>query len=111
MPSKAPLIIAGLATFVILFLLALFSVFAEVITLNGATESQGFNAVLISVICQALFFIPAILLARWLTKRLIERAGWNQALAILCAVVAASLLGGAVSFLSIIISIVAVGVR
>ena len=111
MPSKVPAIISGLSTLIILILVAILSVFVQMLVLNGASESQGFNAMSISLICQSVGLFPAIILARWLTNLLITKYNWNTILAILVAVVAGTTLGGVTSFLSIIISTLAAGIR
>jgi len=111
MPSKIPAIISGLSTLIILILVASLSVFVQMLVLNGASEAQGFNAVSISLTCQSVGLFPAIILARWLTNLLITKFNWNNILAILVAVVAGTTLGGITSFLSIIISTLAAGIR
>ena len=111
MSSKIPAIISGLSTLIILILVAVLSVFVQMLVLNGASESQGFNAMSISLICQSLGLFPAIILTRWLTNLLITKYNWNTILAILVAVVAGTTLGGITAFLSIIISTLAAGIR
>ena len=111
MSSKIPAIISGLSTLIILILVAVLSVFAQMLVLNGASESQGFNAMSISLICQSAGLFPAIILARWLTNLLITKYNWNTILAVLVAVVAGTTLGGITAFLSIIISTLAAGIR
>lgn len=111
MSSKIPAIISGLSTLIILILVAVLSVFGQMLVLNGASESQGFNAMSISLICQSVGLFPAIILARWLTNFLITKYNWNTILAILVAVVAGTTLGGIAAFLSIIISTLAAGIR
>lgn len=111
MPSKIPALISGLSTFFILILVAVLSVFTQMLVLNGASESQGFNAMSISLICQSVGLFPAIILARWLTNFLITKYNWNQILAILVAIVAGTTLGGIMSFFAIIVSTLAAGIR
>lgn len=111
MPSKIPATVSGLSTFIILILVAVLSVFAQMLVLNGASEAQGFNIVSISLICQSVGLFPAIILARWLTNFLITKHNWNNILAILVAVFAGTALGGITSFLSIIVSTLATGIR
>ena len=111
MPSKVPALISGLSIFIILILIAILSVFGQMLVLNGVSESQGFNAMSISLICQSVGLFPAIILARWLTNFLITKYNWNNILAILVAVIAGTALGGITSFLSIIISTLAAGIR
>ena len=111
MSNKTASTIAGLCTFFILILVAVLSVFGQMLVLNGASEAQGFNAVSISLICQSVGLLLSVILARWLTNLLIAKFNWNNILAILVAVFAATALGGITSFLSIIIAIPAAGIR
>ncbi len=111
MSNKTPARISGLSTFFILIGVAVLSVFTQMLVLNGVSESQGFNAMSISLICQSVGLFPAVILARWLTNLLITKFNWNNILAILVAVIAGTTLGGITSFLSIIISIAVSGIR
>lgn len=111
MPSKIPAAISGLSTFFILILIAVLSVFGQMLVLNGASEAQGFNAMSISLICQSVGLLLSVILARWLTNLLITKLKWHNILAILVAVIAAVTLGGIISFLAVIISTLAVGIR
>jgi hypothetical protein len=73
MPDKIPALIAGLSTFVILILLAVLTVFIQMVALNGANERQGFNAMGISLVCQSVGLLLAVILARWLVNLLIAK--------------------------------------
>ena len=105
MPTKIPSAIAGLSTFFILIAIAVLLVFGQLLVLNGVSESQGFNAVSIALICQSASLFPAIILARWLTKLLITKFNWNAFLAVIVAVIAGTGVGGVLSFISIIVAI------
>jgi hypothetical protein len=111
MSTKTAGTIAALTTFVLLILIAILSVFLEVITLNGTSESQGFNAISISVICQSVGLLLAVIIVRMLTKLFIEKFSWKNVPAIIAAIIAGTTFGGIVSFLSVIISILAAGIR
>lgn len=111
MPNKIPALLAGLATFFILISFAVLSVFIQMIALNGATGDQGFNAISISLICQSVGLLLAVILARWLVNLLITKFNWNKVLAVIVAVFAGTLLGGVNAFLAIIISIPLAGIR
>jgi hypothetical protein len=110
-PNKIPVRIAGLLTFAILILVAVLSIVMQMLVLNGASQSQGFNAMSISLICQGVGLFPAIILTRWLTNFLITKYNWKNIPAILVAVAAGTTLGGITSFLSIIISTLEAGIR
>ena len=65
----------------------------------------------VSLVCQAAGTILAAVLAGWLTNLVITKFNWNNILAVVVAVIAGTLLGGVIPFLSIIISIPLAGVR
>jgi len=111
MPNKIPALISGLSTLIILILVAVLSVFGQMLVLNGASESQGFNAMSISLICQSVGLFPAIILARWLTNFLITKFNWNTILAILVAVFAGTFLGSLTSLLAVVLSILLAGIK
>ena len=81
------------------------------LALNGVRERQGFNAMSISLICQSVGLILAILIARWLSNLLIVKFNLNVFLAVLTAVIIAAGLGGLISFLSMIVAIPLAGIR
>ena len=111
MPNKTASLISGVLTFIILILLAILSVFIQMLALNGVSENQGFNAMSISLICQSVGLILSILIARWLSNLLIVKFNLNVFLAVLIAVIIAAGLGGLISFLSIIVAIPLAGIR
>jgi len=111
MPGKTPSIIAGLLTFLILIFLGIVFVFGEIVLLNGESESEGFKALSISVICQSVSLILSVILARWLANHAITKFNWNNTMAVVTATMAGVLLGGGISFLAIIISILMAGIR
>lgn len=111
MPAKIPSMIAGLSTFFILILVAILFVFGQIVLLNGASESDAFNALTVSVICQSVALFPAIILARWLTKLLITRFDWKKFPAVVAAIIAGTGLGAVLSFLSIIVGTFTAGIR
>lgn len=111
MPAKTPSLIAGLSTFLLTIVLAIVFFFGQIVLLNGASESDAFNALAVSVICQSVVLLLAVVLARWLTKLLISKFNWNKALAIVTAVIAGTGLGAFFSFISIILSMLLAGLR
>ena len=111
MARKRPAIVAAGATMIILVLLAILSVLLQMVALNGAGERQGVMAMGISLACQGAVMLLAAAFARWLTDFLITRAQWHPIMAIVSAVLVAASLGGAVSFLTAILSIPAAGIR
>ncbi|MBK9925577.1 MAG: hypothetical protein IPP66_09825 [Anaerolineales bacterium] len=111
MPTKIPSAIAGLSTFFLLIATAVLLVFGQVVMLNGVSESQGFNAISIAVICQSVSLFPAVILARWLTKLLMTKFNWNAFLAVIVAIIASVGLGASLLFVSIIVGTLAVGIK
>lgn len=81
------------------------------LVLNGASESQGMTAMGVSLVCQRAGAILSAVLAAWLTNLGITKFNWNNFLATVIVVIAGTLLGAVISFLSIIISIPLAGVR
>ena len=111
MPNKTASILAGLLTAVILFLLAILSIFIQMLAFNGVSENQGFSAMSISLVCQGVSLGLAVILARWLSNLLMIKFHLNSFLAVLIAVIGAAGLGGLISFLSIIVAIPLAGIR
>jgi hypothetical protein len=111
MSNRIPALIAGLSTFFLLIALGVIFVFGQMVLLNGATGDQGFTAMSISVVCQSVGLLLAVILARWLVNLLITKFNWNKVLAVIVAVFAGTFLGGVNAFLSIIVSIPLAGIR
>src|SRR5215510_8264584 len=105
MPNKAPVIISGILTIVLLIIFAVLSVFTQMIALNGVSESQGMTAMGISFFCQGIGIILIGVFAGWVTNFAINKFNWNKVLAVIVAVVVGVLLGGAISLISTLISI------
>ena len=111
MSTKTYATIAALATFILLILLAVISVFIQMIVLNGAGESEGFTAMSISVGCQSVGLLLSVILVRLLTKLFIDKYSWNAALAIIASIIAGTTLGGIIALISGIISIPLAGIK
>jgi hypothetical protein len=103
--NRIPALIAGLSTFFILIALDVLSVFGQMVVLNGANESSAFNAMATSVICQSIYLLLAVILARWLVNLLITKFKWNTVLAVLVAILVSTAFGVAVSFFAILVTI------
>ncbi len=111
MPNKTPAIISAVLTIILLIIFGVLSVFSQMIALNGVSESQGMTAMGISLVCQGVGVILAGIFAGWLSRLMITKFNWNKVLAVIVAVIAGVLLGGTISFVSMIISIPLVGIR
>jgi hypothetical protein len=110
MPNKKPAIISAVLTVILLIIFGILSVFTQMLVLNGANESQGMTAMGVSLVCQGAGAILAGAFAAWLTNLVITKFNWNNILAVVVAVIAGTLLGAMISFLSIIISIPLAGI-
>lgn len=111
MPNKTPALASAILTIILLIIFGVLSVFTQILVLNGVSESQGITAMGVSLVCQGAGAILAAVFAAWLTNLAITKFNWNNILAVVIAVIAGTLLGGVISFLSIIISIPLAGVR
>lgn len=111
MPNKKPAIISAVLTILLIIIFGVLSVFTQMLVLNGVSESQGMTAMGVSLVCQGAGAIIAALLASWLTNLGITKFNWNSILAVVIAVIAGTILGAVISFLSIIISIPLAGIR
>jgi hypothetical protein len=111
MLNKTPATISIILTILLLIFLAVVLLLFEMIALNGASERQGLIAMGLSLACQGVVMLLAGIFARWLTNFLITKATWNNIMAVATAVLVAASVGGAISFLSIIIAIPVAGIR
>ena len=111
MPNKKTAIISAVLTIILLIIFGVLSVLTQMLVLNGASESQGMTAMGVSLVCQGAGAILAASFAGWLTNLVITKFNWNNILAVAVAVIAGTLLGALISFLSIIISIPMAGIR
>jgi hypothetical protein len=109
--NKVPQLIAGLTTFFILIVAGIASLFVQMVAFNGVSESKGFNAMSISVVCQSVVLILAVIFARWVSRFLITKFNLNKALAVLAAILTASGLGLVLAFVSVVIAIPISGIR
>jgi hypothetical protein len=110
MTNKTPAIISAVLTIVLLVLIAVLSVFMQMIALNGVSERQGATAMGISLVCQGAGLILVSLIAGWLTNLGITKFNWNKVLAVIIAVIVGVLLGGTISILSFFLSIPLAGI-
>jgi hypothetical protein len=111
MLNKTPATISVILTILLLIFLAIVLLLFEMIALNGASERQGLTAIGLALACQGVVMLLAGILARWMTNFLITKATWNNIMAIVTAVLVAASIGGAISFLSMIIAIPIAGIR
>ena len=110
MSNKSPAAISAILTVLILIFLAIVFLFLQMVALNGASERQGLTAMGVSLGCQSLVIILLATLAARVTGFLVTKVAWNSILAVAVTVLAASILGGVIAFLSSFISIAVAGI-
>lgn len=111
MLNKSPPAISAALTVLLLVLLAIVLVLLQMVVLNGASERQGLTAMGVMLGCQSLVVILFATVAARVTTFLISKGGWDSIPAIIMAVIVTTIIGGATSFLSMIVSIPVVGLR
>lgn len=111
MSTRTPSLIAAVLTVVVLVFTSGLFLFGELVLLNGVSERQGTVALGTSVICQGIGLILAAILASWLTQTVISRFKLHVALAVILSVIAGIMLGGLITFLSLMVSIPIAGIR
>ncbi|HSL29211.1 MAG TPA: hypothetical protein VK900_08445 [Anaerolineales bacterium] len=111
MPTRTPATVSVILTVLLLILLAVVSLLLQMVALNGVSERQGVTAMGISLGCQGVVLILLAVFAARATRFLIASVNWNSILAVATTVLVATVIGGAISFLSTIISIPIAGIR
>ena len=111
MTNKTPAVISVILTVILLIVFGVVSILLEMLALNGASESQGGAAMGISILCQGVGVILIGIFSWWLTNLLISKFNWNKARAVVVTVFLGMMIGTGISFLSLIISFPAAGVR
>jgi hypothetical protein len=111
MSNKTPAVLAAILTVVLLVIFSLFSVFMEMIALNGASEKQGTLALGVSLVCNGLGVILLGVFSGWFTNQVILKFNWNRILAVVIAVMLATMFGSILSFASVFLSIIVAGIR
>ncbi len=111
MLKRSPTAISAALTVVLLVLLAMVLVFLQIVVLNGASERQTQTALGVMLGCQSLVVILFATLAARVTTFLLSKGRWDSVPAVIMAVIAATMIGGAISFLSMIVSIAGIGLR
>ncbi len=111
MPNKTPAILSTILTVIILIVIAVLSVFTQMLVLNGASENQGMTAMGISLGCQGVGIILAGVLAWWLANSAVNKWNWNMIISVLIAVVAGTTLGVVISVISTIVAIPIAGIK
>jgi hypothetical protein len=108
---KTPATISAILTVSLLILLAALFTLFQMIALNGASERQGLTAMGISLACQSMVILLLGIFAARVTNFLITKVNWNSTLAVAATVIAPTMIGGTISFLSSVIAIPVAGIR
>ncbi|RJP47549.1 MAG: hypothetical protein C4583_16460 [Anaerolineaceae bacterium] len=112
MPNKTPITVSVILTVILLILVAIVSMFGQVVLLNGViSDSQATTALGIGIGCNGVTIILAGIFSRWLAKLLLVKFNWNQFLAVAVTVILGTGLGAVLSFLSIIVGTLAAGIK
>lgn len=111
MSSRAASILSTVLSLVLLAIFAVLMVIVEMIVLNGVPESQGMNALAVSLACLGAGAILVGVLAWKTTAFLISNFDLSPVLAVTLAVALGMLAGGSIAFLAILFSIPAAGIR
>jgi hypothetical protein len=111
MSNKSPATISAVLTVLVLIVTGTIFLLLQMVALNGAGERQGLTAMGISLACQSLVIIVLAASAARVTDFLITRVDWNSILAVVVTVILATMIGGMLSLLSMIISIPVAGIR
>ncbi len=111
MPTKTPVIVSIILTILMLSLVAIATMFMQIMMLNGVmNDGQATTTLGVTLGCQGAVIILGAIFSRWLTKMLIKRCQWNKVLAVIVPVTAATFLGAVISVLSIITGLIAAGI-
>jgi len=110
-PGRRPETLAAILTTALLIFLAVLFTLLQLVVLNGAGERQGLTAMGISLGCQSIVILGLSALAARAAGFLTARLEWDGVLAVVVAVTAATMIGGTLSFLAMILSIPVAGIR
>lgn len=105
MPNKTPAIVSAVLTLILLIIISVILSFGQLVLLNGFSGRVASIALNASFICQGIGNILAVIIAWRLTLRFITKSNWSNVAAVLVSVLAGTLTGAGLSFISIIASI------
>lgn len=110
MTDRSAASISAILTVGVLIFLAIILLLLQMVLLNGFSERQGMTAMGISLACQSIVIILLSTLAARSTHLLITKVNWNRLLAVAVTVLAATMIGGTISFLASLIAIPIAGI-
>ncbi len=105
MPNKTPAIVSAVITFILLLIISVILSFGQLVLLNGFSGRVASIALNASFICQGVGNILAVIIAWRLTIRFITKSNWGNVAAVLVSVLAGTLTGAGLTFVSMIASI------
>lgn len=111
MSNKTACLLSVILSLLLFAIFAVLAVIFEIIALNGASESQGTAAVVISLACLGAGAVLIGVLAWKFTSLMISNLHWNPALAVTLTVALGFVVGGTISLLSILVSIPLAGIQ
>jgi len=112
MRNNLPAVLSAITTFILLGLIGFLIFVAQTVALNGVIdESKASTSIGLGIACQGLSTLLASAFAGWFANTLIMKFDWNRALAVIAAVILATLLGASISLISTVISIPLAGIH
>jgi sugar phosphate permease len=112
MHSNRPAIVSALATFILLAIVGFILFVAQLVALNGVIDqSKTSTSIAMGAICQGISLLLASAFAGWFANTLIMKFDWNRATAVIAAVIVGTLLGAAISLISVVVAIPMAGIR
>jgi membrane-anchored protein YejM (alkaline phosphatase superfamily) len=112
MRNNLPAVVSGLVTFILLAIIDFVMFVAQMVALTGVIDqSKASTAMGMGVACQGIILLFASAFAGWFANTLIMRFDWTRALAVIASVIVATLLGAAISLISVVVSIPVAGIR
>jgi hypothetical protein len=111
MSTRTASFLAAILSLLAMIILAVLALIFEILVLNGASESQGGQAIGISLACLGAGTILLAVLAWKAVAFLVQKFNLKPALAVLLTVTLALLAGGTISILAIILSIPLAGIQ
>lgn len=112
MRNNLPAVVSALATFILLVITDFLMFVVQMVALNGVTDqSKASTAIGMGVVCQGVTLLLVSAFAGWFANTLIMRFDWSRAIAVIASVIVGTLLGAAISLISVVIAIPMTGIR
>ena len=112
MRNNLPAVVSALATFILLVITDFLMFVVQMVALNGVTDqNKASTAIGMGVVCQGVTLLLVSAFAGWFANTLIMRFDWSRAIAVIASVIVGTLLGAAISLISVVIAIPMAGIR